>query len=229
MFYEENTHFKKTFPEIELELLDNELIICSTVIDIDNFSVLTTRKLVTKEKGILLSGNLNDAKDKLYGDFKGVLRKEPFTFGMVQLDNGNDLQYFIETGRASMIMIYGVRTRMQAVEMTDTQMGKVADIWARRSHDEFYPLMKVLLNGEYGVVVDHFAIEGHPFGNWEGSNVKIYGIIRWDSERQSDFEDWRGQWGNFVAQGGRSINKDYPFLFINDDGTFREKKIDKLN
>ena len=136
-FYEENADFKSSFPEIEIALSDNELFICSTVIDIDNFSVLTTQKLATKEKGEFLSGNLNGATDKLYGDFKGVLKKEPFTFGMVQLDNGNDLRYFIETGTASMVMIHGVRTRIRTEEMTNTQMERVAGIWTRKTNSDF--------------------------------------------------------------------------------------------
>ena len=111
-FYEEYTEFKNSFPGIEIELSDNELVICSTMIDKDNFSVLTTQRLTTKEKGVLLSGNLNGALVKQYRDFKSFKNK-PLTFGLVQLNNGNDLRYFIETGRASMVMVYGVRTRIQ--------------------------------------------------------------------------------------------------------------------
>ena len=82
-------------------------------IDSDNFSVLTTQKLVTKEKGILVPGQLNDATNKFYGDFKGALKKESFTLGMVQLYNGDEFRYFIETGKTSMVMINGVSTRIQ--------------------------------------------------------------------------------------------------------------------
>jgi hypothetical protein len=135
-FYEENADFKNEFPGIEIDLSDNELVICSTVIDVNNFSVLTTRKLATKEKGSLLSGNLHGATDKLYGDFKGGLKKESFTFGTIQLDNGNDLRYFIETGKASMVMIHGVRTSIRIGGMTNTQMDNVTRIWARKNqHD----------------------------------------------------------------------------------------------
>jgi hypothetical protein len=52
-FYEESADFKKLYQEIEIELSDSELVICSTVIDKDNFSVLTTQKIATKEKGIV--------------------------------------------------------------------------------------------------------------------------------------------------------------------------------
>jgi hypothetical protein len=54
-------------------------------------------------------GNIEGATDQLYGSFPNANRK-PITFGQVQLHNGARLNYFIETGRASMVMIYGVRT-----------------------------------------------------------------------------------------------------------------------
>lgn len=133
-FYEENADFINSFPGIAIDLSPNELVICSTVIDIDNFSVLTTQKLTTKEEGGFLSGNLSGATDKLYGDFKGMLKKEPLTFGKVQLDTGNELRYFIETGNASMVMIHGVRTRIRIEGMTNSQMDKVAAIWTRKSN-----------------------------------------------------------------------------------------------
>ncbi|SFD16814.1 hypothetical protein SAMN05518672_101846 [Chitinophaga sp. CF118] len=104
-FYEENTDFTNAFPGIEIEFSDNELIICSTVIDMDNFSVLTTRKLTTKEHGILLSGELNNATYKHSGDLKEHA-SGPLAFGLIQLNNGNTLKYFIETGKASMVMVH---------------------------------------------------------------------------------------------------------------------------
>ena len=88
---------------------ENELVICSTVIDNNNFSIVTTQQIVTMENGILSAGEINEAKNKLYGDFKGR-NKEPLTFGKVALKDGSELKYFLETGNASMVMIYGVRT-----------------------------------------------------------------------------------------------------------------------
>ncbi len=105
-FYEANTDFP--YIELQIELADNELFICSTFIDKYNFSILTTRRLLTQLEGQLFSGNIQGATDKLYGDFKGYKDKD-FTFGLVQLPNGDELKYFIETGNASMVMIHGVR------------------------------------------------------------------------------------------------------------------------
>src|SRR5690349_2775041 len=100
-FYEANTDFP--YSGLPLDLADNEIIICSTVIDKENFSILTTRRLLTKKEGQLSTGNIQGATDKLYGDFKGFKDKS-ITFGQVQLQNGKELKYFIETGKASMVM-----------------------------------------------------------------------------------------------------------------------------
>ncbi|MBQ4820274.1 hypothetical protein [Aquimarina sp. MMG016] len=106
-FYETNSDFP--YSGLNLNLTENEMIICSTVIDSENYSILTSQKLITNENGIESSGNLVNAKDKGYGDFKGY-KDDSLTLGLVELENGTELKYFIETGKASMIMINGVRT-----------------------------------------------------------------------------------------------------------------------
>lgn len=128
-FYAVNTDF--TYSELKFQLGDEELFICSTIIDKDNFSILTTRRLLTKQAGQLHSENIQGATDKLYGDFKGYKDKE-ITFGLIQLQNGNELKYFIETGNASMIMIHGVRTLIRTNEMAATQVETVGRAWNNR-------------------------------------------------------------------------------------------------
>ncbi|WP_404984210.1 hypothetical protein ACI513_11065 [Chryseobacterium sp. M5] len=113
-FYE--TDSKNLFTHFPFEIDEQELIICSTIIDSDNFSVLTTRKLITNENGKLQFGNLINAKDELYGDFKSKINE--FTFGNVLLENGKNLKYFIETKTASMIMIRGVKTSIKIQQKT---------------------------------------------------------------------------------------------------------------
>ena len=68
-FYDSNSVLQEVYPELQLDLAENELVICSTIIDIDNYSILTTQRLITKEKGIENIGNLTGATDKLFGDF----------------------------------------------------------------------------------------------------------------------------------------------------------------
>jgi len=130
-FYESNSDFKYTGLRLDVE--ENELIICSTIIDKDNFSILTTRRLLTNQDGQLSSENIQGATDKLYGDFKGYKDKS-FTFGQVQLQNGNELKYFIETGKASMIMIQGVRTLIGTTQRTNKQVDIVTRIWNKQNN-----------------------------------------------------------------------------------------------
>lgn len=124
-FYE--TDSRILFRDFPFELDEKELIICSTIIDSNNFSVLTSRKLITKENAIISVGSLINAEDGMYGEFKS--RNDEFTFGSVYLENNEHLKYIIETGKASMIMIHGVRTAVRIQKMTAIQIKKVTDIW----------------------------------------------------------------------------------------------------
>ena len=129
-FYESNADFPYT--GLQLDLAENELIICSTIIDGDNYSVLTTRRLITKQDGQLNLGDIQGAVGKLYGDFKGY-KDKTVTLGQVQLRNGNVLKYFIETGKASMVMVQGVRTLLGTTQMTNNQVSNVTGIWNKQN------------------------------------------------------------------------------------------------
>lgn len=107
-FFDLDSNPKLLFQNFPIDFAEEELIICSTLIDPDHYSILTTRKLITKNNGIVESGSLINAKNKWYGEFKS--KTELYTLGEVELSTGKRLNYFVETGRASMIMIYGVRT-----------------------------------------------------------------------------------------------------------------------
>lgn len=129
-FYESNADFPYT--SLISDLAESELVICSTIIDEDNYSILTTKRLLTKQNGELSVENIKGAKDKLYGDFKGY-KDKGFTFGKVLLQSGNEMNYFIETGNASMVMIHGVRTLLWATELTGDQMTKATRIWDKQN------------------------------------------------------------------------------------------------
>jgi hypothetical protein len=133
-FFNENIDFQNTYPDISLRLSEGELVICSTIIDADNYSVLTTRQLITSEKGALSYGDVQEASDKLYGDFKGY-KTDSYTFGQIQLKDGRDLKYFIEVGKASMIMIHGVRTLIATQPMTSAQVDTVTKAWIKKSEE----------------------------------------------------------------------------------------------
>lgn len=75
---------------------------------------------------------------------------------------------------------------------------------------EFSIGMKVLLSGEYGIVITSDLEE-----------INHYGIIRWDTEKENDIEDWRGMFGTFINMGGKILVEDHMFKFINDDGSLK--------
>ncbi|SFN50597.1 hypothetical protein SAMN05421594_3044 [Chryseobacterium oleae] len=107
-FYDSDSSPKLLFQNFPIDFAEEELIICSVIIDSDNYSILTTRKLITNNKGNIESGSLINAKNKWYGEFNS--KTDLHTLGEVELSTGKRLFYFVETGKASMIMIYGVRT-----------------------------------------------------------------------------------------------------------------------
>jgi hypothetical protein len=65
------------------------------------------------------------------------------------------------------------------------------------------------LNGQFGVVLDRTV------------DSDLVGLIRWDSEKKDDEEDWRGLFGTFLQTGGQIVEQDYEFKFINDKGQLK--------
>lgn len=127
-FYESNADFP--YQDIELTLIENELIICATILASDNYSVLTTQRLITNESGMKKQGSMIGAERKTYGAFKA--QEVDFTLGIVRLEDGTDLKCLIETGKASMIMIHGIRTLIRAQTMTVKQIKRVTQIRNRQ-------------------------------------------------------------------------------------------------
>lgn len=115
MFYMSNDEFQHF--HLPLSLLENELIICSTIIDNDNYSILTTRQLISKIEGVLKSEDIHVATAKMYGDFKGY-KDNTITIGQVELLQGQQMNYLIEVGRASMVFIKGIRTLIRTVQIS---------------------------------------------------------------------------------------------------------------
>ncbi|SHK62496.1 hypothetical protein [Chryseobacterium polytrichastri] len=69
---------------------------------------------------------------------------------------------------------------------------------------------KVFIHNEYGVIID-FKEHG------------LSTVIRWDTLKENDFEDWFSMWGTFFDMGGEIINKNHQFKYINDDGSLKDK------
>ncbi|WP_228372451.1 hypothetical protein [Chryseobacterium daeguense] len=76
-------------------------------------------------------------------------------------------------------------------------------------YKDFIPGTKVFLENEYGGIIDFKA-------------DKLSTIIRWDTPKEDDIEDWFSMRGSFFDLGGRIINQDYKFKYINDDGSLKD-------
>jgi len=88
------------------------------------------------------------------------------------------------------------------------------------ARNDFYPGMKISLLGEFGVVTSTFV---EYYTQHTDEPLRYYGLIRWDTEKESDYEDWTGLFGTFCDLGGHEVPADYVFQFINNDGTFKYK------
>ncbi|MEQ8415830.1 MAG: hypothetical protein RJQ09_11980 [Cyclobacteriaceae bacterium] len=100
----ENTEVKKS-----VIVQDNECLICSTIIDEKIWTVLTTRRILSFEGVGLKQHLLLNINKWDFGDFKGY-SKQTFTMGFLSFGDGDIIPVFVETGRASMVMIYGIMT-----------------------------------------------------------------------------------------------------------------------
>lgn len=69
---------------------------------------------------------------------------------------------------------------------------------------------KVFLDNEYGVIID---LKIH----------RLSTVIRWDTPKENDIEDWCSMWDTFFDVGGKIINRDHQFKYINDDGSLKDK------
>jgi hypothetical protein len=82
---------------------------------------------------------------------------------------------------------------------------RIVDKWKRNQH--FIAGTKVMLNNEFGVVLDRTP------------ENDVFGQISWDTNKENDIEDWRGLFSSFLEIGGQVIGQQHHFTFINDDGT----------
>jgi len=67
--------------------------------------------------------------------------------------------------------------------------------------------MKVSLGNEFGVVIKD-----------ENDQSTFCGLIRWDTPKENDIEDLKGQFGTFIRIGGSILNSDYEFKYITEEG-----------
>ncbi|MFL9833244.1 hypothetical protein [Chryseobacterium terrae] len=76
--------------------------------------------------------------------------------------------------------------------------------------DDFIPRFKISLENEYGIIL-------------EKQKENNFGIIRWDTPKEVDEENWIGMFETFKKMGGKIINQNHQFKYINDDGSLKNK------
>ena len=96
----------------ELKLGENELPVASTITKPTDWTFVTTKKVIGRTANELISMNIDDIEEWSWGDFKGSL-EEPTTTMSLTTAEGQKKVFIIESGKASMVMIYAVKTLQQ--------------------------------------------------------------------------------------------------------------------
>jgi hypothetical protein len=91
------------------DVCEDELPISQTTIDQNNWTLITTRQIISCVAGITKITKAESVLKWEWNDFKGY-SKTAFTIGQLQTFNDSNMDIFIETGRASMVTIYAIRT-----------------------------------------------------------------------------------------------------------------------
>lgn len=92
---------------VDLKLASHELPICSTIISTKVWTLLTTDRIISFEGVEMQEHKLTSIKRWNFGDFKGY-SEQSYTKGFLHFDDDTVVPVFVETGRASMVMIYGI-------------------------------------------------------------------------------------------------------------------------
>jgi hypothetical protein len=87
---------------------ENELPIARTHVYADTWTLVTSRQIITCKDGIIIACQADKVLSWTWNDFKGY-NKLPFTIGQLKFGDNQTLEIFIETGRASMVIIYAIR------------------------------------------------------------------------------------------------------------------------
>ena len=98
---------KQVLDEISLE--NGEELICSTFVNEQIWTLLTTQRIFSREGLAPDVHSIKNIKKWNFGDFKGY-SKQSYTKGFLFFEDDKVISVFVETGRASMILINGIMT-----------------------------------------------------------------------------------------------------------------------
>ena len=109
----------------------NELLICSVIIDPNNWSILTTRHLYSSIDSIKTKTQMSTATLVNYGMFK---TEGAIVRGKVQDQSKNEIEFYVEAGESSMVMVQGVHQIIRIQPMTNEQTIKQTERWDKRKN-----------------------------------------------------------------------------------------------
>lgn len=133
-FYENNSDFLHANPVFTVDkFLEGELIIASTINDHDNYSILTTRRIISKEGSVENVGYMTDVI-RYRVPINSKLEKFDLVFGTIEFKNESVFNFLLEAGKASIIMVYGIRSMIWSHELTDAQMINLMRLWDKRAN-----------------------------------------------------------------------------------------------
>lgn len=110
---------------------ENELPIVLTHVDNNNWTLLTTRQIVSNINGEIKQSLAKKVVHRKWNDFKGY-KEKPTTLGQLTLDDNTNFNIFIETGNASMIIIYGIMMLTGQETSTEEQINKTLSRFKNR-------------------------------------------------------------------------------------------------
>jgi hypothetical protein len=110
---------------------DSELPIALTYVDSNNWTLLTTRAIISKIDGLTKHSLSHSVAKWTWGDFKGY-KEKPTTLGRLTLNDSSTLDVLTETGKASMIMIYGIMTLTGQETSNEEQINKTLSRYQNR-------------------------------------------------------------------------------------------------
>ncbi len=93
----------------KFELCENELPVFEIKSEIAH-TLISTRQILEQSKGNIKRLNFEFLDDVVYGNFKGQITKPELSIFRVIEIHGNELKFQMETGKASIGLIYSVNT-----------------------------------------------------------------------------------------------------------------------
>ena len=120
-FYETETVLDLGPIERELAIDEGELPVASVIKSGTDWSFVTTRKVILMTEGQRQEIKITEIETFDWGQFKDTKSTSP----VIELKNsmGQLSKFTIETGKASMVMIYAIRTLTQLTRVVNKNVG----------------------------------------------------------------------------------------------------------